>query len=300
MSAKIAVLMGGPSSERDVSLNSGKAMFTACESLGYNTISVEFEDDILSHLDTLKHVDLVLIALHGGIGENGRIQGMFESLGIRYTGSDALSSAICMDKHISKLLAEDVGIFTPRWKRIKKGKTINKLEYALPCVIKPNSEGSTIGLTIVYEESKFDSAVELAFSYDNEILIEQFIDGKEITVSIVENEVLPIIEIKPSHDLYDYECKYTKGMTEYICPAELDENLTNMIHQTALEIYTLLKCRHYARVDFRLDNNNQYWFLEVNTLPGMTDTSLVPKAAAANGVKFEQLIDSIIQQALAN
>ncbi|MBC8322699.1 MAG: D-alanine--D-alanine ligase [Candidatus Marinimicrobia bacterium] len=300
MNTKIAVLMGGPSSERDVSLNSGKAMFTACETLGYDTISVEFEDDIISHLDTLNRVDLVLIALHGGIGENGRIQGMLESLGIRYTGSDALSSAICMDKHISKLLAEDVGISTPKWRRIRKGKSVNKNEHELPCVIKPNSEGSTIGLTIVDEESIFDSAVETAFEYDDEILIEQFIDGKEITVSIVENEVLPIIEIKPSHELYDYECKYTKGMTDYICPAELDENLTNMIQQTALEIYSLLKCRHYARVDFRLDKNNQHWFLEVNTLPGMTDTSLVPKAAAANGVSFEQLVNSIIQQALGN
>ncbi len=298
MNTTIAVLMGGPSSERDVSINSGKAMFTACESLGYDTILIEFEDDILSHLDTLNRVDLVLIALHGGIGENGRIQGMFESLGIRYTGSDALSSAICMDKHISKLLAEDVGISTPKWKRIRKGKTINKFEYALPCVIKPNSQGSTIGLTIVNEESNFDFAIKKAFEYDDEILIEQFIDGKEITVSIVGNEVLPIIEIKPSHDLYDYECKYTKGMTEYICPAELDEILTNKIQQTALEIYKLFKCRHYVRVDFRLDKNDQHWFLELNTLPGMTDTSLVPKAAAVRGNTFEQLVDSIIQQAL--
>lgn len=300
MNTKIAVLMGGPSSERDVSLNSGKAMFTACETLGYDTISVEFEDDILSHLNTLKTVDLVLIALHGGIGENGRIQGMFESLGIRYTGSDALSSAICMDKHISKLLAEDVGISTPKWKRFRKGKSISKLEHEFPCVIKPNSEGSTIGLTIVDDENKFDSAVELAFSYDDEILIEQFIAGKEITVSIVGNEVLPIIEIKPSHDLYDYECKYTKGMTEYICPAELDEILTKKIQQTALDIFNLFKCRHYVRVDFRLDKSDQYWFLEVNTLPGMTDTSLVPKAAAVCGNSFEQLVDSIIQQALGN
>ncbi len=300
MNTTIAVLMGGPSSERDVSINSGKAMFTACESLGYDTILIEFEDNILSHLDTLNRVDLVLIALHGGIGENGCIQGMFESLEIRYTGSDALSSAICMDKHISKLLAKDVGISTPKWNRIRKGKTINKVEYALPCVIKPNSQGSTIGLTIVDEESNFDFAIDKAFEYDDEILIEQFIDGKEITVSIVGNEVLPIIEIKPSHDLYDYGCKYTIGMTEYICPAEIDEILTNKIQQTALEIYKLFKCRHYARVDFRLDKNDQHWFLEVNTLPGMTDTSLVPKAAAAIGVSFEQLVDNIIQQALGN
>ena len=298
MSTKIAVLMGGTSSEREVSLSSGKAMFAASAALGYDAISVEFKDDILSHLDTLKSVDIVLIALHGGIGENGRIQGMFESLGIRYTGSDALSSAICMDKHISKLLAEDVGIATPRWKRIRKGQSIYKNEFDYPFVVKPNSEGSTIGLTIVHNENDYDSAVEEAFKYDDEILIEEFISGKEITVSIVGEDVLPIIEIRPEHGLYDYECKYTKGMTEYICPAELNEDLTKRIKQTAFEVYKLLKCRHYGRVDLRLDNNNQHWFLELNTLPGMTDTSLVPKAAKATGISFEQLIGKIIKQSL--
>jgi len=298
MSTKIAVLMGGPSSEREVSLSSGKAMFAASAALGYDAISVEFKDDILSHLDTLKSVDIVLIALHGGIGENGRIQGMFESLGIRYTGSDALSSAICMDKHISKLLAEDVGIATPRWKRIRKGQSIYKNEFDYPFVVKPNCEGSTIGLTIVHNENDYDSAVEEAFKYDDEILIEEFISGKEITVSIVGEDVLPIIEIRPEHGLYDYECKYTKGMTEYICPAELNEDLTKRIKQTAFEVYKLLKCRHYGRVDLRLDNNNQHWFLELNTLPGMTDTSLVPKAAKATGISFEQLIGKIIKQSL--
>jgi len=298
MSTKIAVLMGGSSSEREVSLSSGKAMFAASAALGYDAISVEFKDDILSHLDTLKSVDIVLIALHGGIGENGRIQGMFESLGIRYTGSDALSSAICMDKHISKLLAEDVGIATPRWKRIRKGQSIYKNEFDYPFVVKPNSEGSTIGLTIVHNENDYDSAVEEAFKYDDEILIEEFISGKEITVSIVDEDVLPIIEIRPEHGLYDYECKYTKGMTEYICPAELNEDLTKRIKQTAFEVYKLLKCRHYGRVDLRLDNNNQHWFLELNTLPGMTDTSLVPKAAKATGISFEQLIGKIIKQSL--
>jgi len=298
MSTKIAVLMGGSSSEREVSLSSGKAMFAASAALGYDAISVEFKDDILSHLDTLKSVDIVLIALHGGIGENGRIQGMFESLGIRYTGSDALSSAICMDKHISKLLAEDVGIATPRWKRIRKGQSIYKNEFDYPFVVKPNSEGSTIGLTIVHNENDYDSAVEEAFKYDDEILIEEFISGKEITVSIVGEDVLPIIEIRPEHGLYDYECKYTKGMTEYICPAELNEDLTKRIKRTAFEVYKLLKCRHYGRVDLRLDNNNQHWFLELNTLPGMTDTSLLPKAAKATGISFEQLIGKIIKQSL--
>lgn len=297
MSLKVAVLMGGPSSEREVSFSTGKAMVNACNANGFETIPLEFEKDILSHLDILQNADVVLMALHGGIGENGRIQGMFESLGIRYTGSDALSSAMCMDKHISKLLAEDVGIATPKWQRLRKGKDPdNSLGY--PCVVKPNSEGSTVGLTIVDSEDEMEAAIDLAFSYDDEILIEEYISGKEITCSIVGNDVLPLIEIKPSHDLYDYECKYTKGLTEYFCPAKLDERITESIQKTSMEMYKLLKCRHYGRADFRLDENEKHWFLEVNTLPGMTDTSLVPKAAKAVGISFEELIRSIIDQAM--
>jgi len=300
MNTKIAVLMGGPSSERDVSLKTGEAMLLASKSLGYDTTKVEFLDDVMSHLGTLKNVDVVLIALHGGMGENGRIQGMFESFGIRYTGSNALSSAMSMDKHISKLLAKDVGIKTPKWKRIKKGQLIDMKEIEYPCVVKPNSEGSTIGLSIVQDENSFDEAFAYAFKYDNEILTEKFISGREIAVSIVGKEILPIIEIKPKHNLYDYECKYTEGMTDYICPAELDKGLTKRIQETALKIYNLLKCRHYARVDFRLDNNNQHWFLELNTLPGMTNTSLLPKAAKKSGISFEDLVDKLIKQALEN
>lgn len=299
MSLKVAVLMGGPSSEREVSLNTGNAMVEACKQNGFETIPIEFEEDILTHLSTLQNADVVLMALHGGIGENGRIQGMFESLGICFTGSDALSSAMCMDKHISKLLAEDVGIDTPKWRRIKKGNKINNV-IGYPCVVKPNSEGSTVGLTIVDSEEELDAAVDLAFTYDDEILIEKYIAGKEITCSIVGNDVLPLIEIKPSHDLYDYECKYTKGLTEYICPTELNKEITESIQKTSLDVYKLLKCRHYGRVDFRLDNDEKHWFLEVNTLPGMTDTSLVPKAAKAVGMSFKELIRSIIEQAIKN
>jgi len=298
MNESIAVLMGGFSSEREVSLRSGRAIQLACENLGYDTIPVIFDKDINQHLDILLNVDLVLIALHGGIGEDGRIQGMFDSLGVRYTGSDALSSAMCMDKHISKLLAEDTMILTPAWTRVEKGESIDESEIKFPCVVKPNSEGSTIGLTIVEKENQLKDAIKLAFDYDNEILIEEYIKGRELTVSIVDNDILPIIEIKPSHELYDYECKYSKGMTDYICPAELDDSLTDKIKETAIKIYKLLKCRHYGRVDFRLDKNNQHWFLEVNTLPGMTETSLVPKAAKAVDVTFDQLIQKIISQAL--
>jgi len=298
MSTTIAVLMGGPSSERDVSLQSGKAIQRACENLAFDTTSVVFDTNIMDHLDTLLNVDLVLIALHGGLGENGRIQGLFESLGIQFTGSDALSSAICMDKHISKLLVKDVGISTPKWMRIRKNESFNKSLIEYPCVVKPNSEGSTIGLTIVDHVNQLEEAIKKALAYDNEILVEDYIAGKELTVSVLGDDILPIVEIRPSHALYDYECKYSKGLTEYYCPAELDNKLSKNIQETTSEIYNHLKCRHYGRVDFRLDNDNKCWFLEVNTLPGMTETSLVPKAAKAAGITFDKLIHNIIIQAL--
>jgi len=230
------------------------------------------------------------------MGENGRIQGMLESLGIRYSGSDALSSAMCMDKHISKLLVKDIGIRTPKWSQLRKDDIDSLPKITYPCVVKPNSEGSTIGLTIVKKESKLKDAMKLAFHYDDEILIEDYIGGKELTVSIVGNDVLPIVEIQPTHSVYDYECKYTKGLTKYICPADLPKDLTEKIQKKSLKIFKLLKCRHYGRVDFRLDENNQCWFLEVNTLPGMTETSLLPKSASAGGMSFDQLIQEIITQ----
>lgn len=298
MTIQVAVLMGGLSSERDVSFHTGKAMVSACQSLGYKTVPVEFSRDIFNHLDTLKNADIVLIALHGGIGENGNIQGMFESLGIRYTGSDALSSAMCMDKHISKLLAEDIGVATPGWQQIRRGQSLEIPSLTFPVVVKPNSEGSTIGLTIVHKTEELSAAVETAFQYDDELLVEDYIPGKEITVSVLGNTLLPIIEIRPTHEVYDYECKYQQGMTDYICPADLPDGLTESIQATALEMYSLLKCRHYGRVDFRLDENNKHWFLEINTLPGMTNTSLVPKAAMAHGLSFTQIIEKIIKQAL--
>ncbi len=299
MSTTIAVLMGGPSAERDISLQTGKAMLTACEKLGYDTTPVTFSNNIVDYLYTLQKVDLVLIALHGGIGENGQIQGLFESLGIRYTGSNALSSAICMDKHISKLLVEDVGIDTPKWEYLRiENRIENKFGY--PCVVKPNSEGSTFGVTIVENERAFKPAVNGAFEFGDEIIIEEYIEGRELTVAVIADEVYPIIEIKPEHGLYDYECKYTKGLSDYICPADLDHELTDMIQETSLKIYKLLKCCHYGRVDFRLDRQDRFWFLELNTLPGMMDTSLVPKAAKAVYMSFEQLIDKIIKLALGN
>tara|TARA_Y100000590_G_scaffold249075_1_gene279893 strand:- start:2033 stop:2932 length:900 start_codon:yes stop_codon:yes gene_type:complete len=296
---KIGVMYGGTSAEREVSLSSGQAVVSACETLRHEVISLDPKDGLSNQLTKLKSVDVVFNGLHGGDGENGVIPGFLESIGVRYTGSGNEASAICMDKRVSKALVFRKEILTPEWVSLCVEDEIpmdHDLGY--PLVVKPNGQGSTIGLTLVSEPSQLKEAVALARKYDTVVLMESFTAGREITVTIIGDNAYPIVEIVPSHDLYDYECKYTKGMTEYFCPADLDETLTQTIQDTALRINNLLGCRHYSRVDFRLDKNNKAWFLEVNTLPGMTETSLVPKAARAAGLSFLDLIQAIINEAL--
>mgnify|MGYP002725545984 FL=1 len=296
---KIGVMYGGTSAEREVSLSSGQAVVSACETLRHEVISLDPKDGLSNQLTELKSVDVVFNGLHGGDGENGVIPGFLESIGVRYTGSGNEASAICMDKRVSKALVFRKEILTPEWVSLSVEDEIpmdHDLGY--PLVVKPNGQGSTIGLTVVLESSQLKEAVALARKYDTVVLMESFVAGREITVTIIGDNAYPIVEIVPSHDLYDYECKYTKGMTQYFCPADLDETLTQAIKDTALRIHNLLGCRHYSRVDFRLDKNNKAWFLEVNTLPGMTETSLVPKAAGAAGLSFPDLIQAIINEAL--
>ncbi len=296
---KVAVLYGGTSEEREVSLNSGQAIVNACNQLGYEVTALDLNHNMMSLIPELAQADVVFNGLHGGEGENGVIPGFLQSLGLTYTGSGNEASAVCMDKRLSKALVHRKSILTPEWISISKEDSVfedHGLDY--PVVIKPNGQGSTIGLTIVHEESHLKKAIELAFQFDQIALIESYIEGREITVTIIGNRAYPIVEIVPNHDLYDYECKYTKGMTQYSCPADLSDALTQQIQTTALYIHKLLGCRHYSRVDFRLDNNNKAWFLEVNTLPGMTETSLVPKAAKAMGMEFPELIKTILNEAL--
>ncbi len=296
---KIGVLMGGNSSERQVSLNSGKAIVDACKELEYEVKEFDSKKDFDSLSREIKKVDLVFNALHGGDGENGVISSKLDSLGVKYTGSDEKASAICIDKDKSKKIVKKENYYTPDWVMLKKDdyKTPDISNLSFPLVVKPNSEGSTIGLSIIQNESKLTEAIQLARNYDENILIESFIKGREITVGIIGGESYPIVEIIPRHDLYDYECKYTKGMTDYICPANIEEKNSKRIQKIALKIHKLLECRHYSRVDFRLDKNNKPWFLELNTHPGMTETSLLPKSAAAAGFDFNSLINKIIKQA---
>jgi len=294
---KIAVLMGGPGEEREISLKSGKAIQLALDDIGYNVLSITMENKLGDIISDLHSVDLVFLGLHGSIGENGTIQGFLESLGVKYTGSDPLSSAICMDKNISKIIARDSKVNTPNWKIVTRDQTLNEDNSEFPLVIKPNDQGSTVGLTVVHDESELGPALNLAYNYSSSVMVEQFIEGRELTVTLIGGKALPVCEIIPSHELYDYECKYTSGMSKYVCPADIDLDLTKRVQEITERLFDVLKCRHYSRADFRLDDEDNLWFLEMNTLPGMTDTSLAPMAAKAAGFSFNDLIDCIVLQA---
>ena len=295
---KIAVLMGGPGEEKDVSLKSGQAIKKALNHNGYDVTSIILDTKLEKLVKELLSVDLVFLGLHGNIGENGTIQGFLDALGIIYTGSGPLSSAICMDKNISKILAKNNGIMTPKWKLCNT--VIDDAEMNYPFIVKPNGQGSTVGLRIVHNESELKPALEYAFNYDNSVLVEEYIEGRELTVMLIDGKAQPVCEIIPSHGFYDYECKYTAGMSKYICPAEIDDNISNYVKKISENLFDLLKCENYSRADFRMDDQNKFWFLEMNTLPGMTDTSLAPMSALAAGISFNELIDKIVMHAWNN
>lgn len=323
---KIALFAGGTSPERAVSKSTGAAIYNALTSLGYQTIVIDpayglnqpedvmkifAEEDcaevsnrnyvevVNSHL--LNNIDLVFLALHGRWGEDGTIQSLLELRGLKYTGSKVLSSAIAMDKMMSKILFQHYGIKTPLWFSVDKNstdfmqltKTIH-YSFGYPCVVKPNDQGSTVGLTICKKEEEVEAAIKLAHHFSDKALIEEYIDGQELTVAIVENTALPVLEIKPRHNHYDYECKYTSGMSEYEVPANIPKETFCTLQEQALKAFNALGCSSYGRVDFRMDKNLNAYCLEVNTLPGMTSTSLVPKMAKAIGVTFEQLVEKIV------
>ena len=298
---KLAILLGGTSSEREISILTGEAVLTAIAPY-FSTSRILLESDLQNVMPQLQAADVIFNALHGGAGENGSIQAMLDESGLIYTGSGPEASQLAMDKHRSKLLAQKQGVSTPEWLMLDRDviedgpPDIKALEY--PVVVKPNGEGSTVGLTIVESPDQLTQALLLAADFDNQVLIEQYIPGRELTVGILGETALPIVEITPTHQLYDYECKYTPGMSAYRCPANLPLQLSDKLRDDALEMHRSLGCRHYSRVDFRLNSRGNHFFLEVNTLPGMTGTSLLPKAAKAAGLDYPQLIDRIIHLAL--
>lgn len=305
-SPQISILLGGISSEREVSMESGLAVFAALEK-SHKVRLVYLNEDLKEILDELALSDTVFNALHGGAGENGDIQSVFDLLKIKYTGSGPMACKLAMSKHQTKLIAVDNNIPTPDWILLKftDNKKVQKIhipenKLQFPLVVKPDNEGSTIGLTVVENQSMVDQSILLAGEFSDEIVVEDYIPGREITVAVLGDKALPIVEIFPESSVYDYKSKYTAGKSEYVCPADISTKLTKKIQDDAVKIHKLLGCRHYSRVDFRLDENGNHFLLELNTLPGMTSTSLVPKAAKAAGLSFEELIQTILQTAMEN
>ena len=297
----ISILYGGASTEHKISIQTGFAVAEAIKDM-HSLEMVNLDKEIYQSPHNLLDADLVFNALHGGDGENGTIQAYLDLHHISYTGSGSKASRIAMDKNISKLIVKSLNIPTPNWILIKKdshaGLKLHNYKtsvFTYPYVVKPSNEGSTYGLSIVHDESELPEAIDLAAGYSDEILIEEYISGRELTVGILGKKSLPIVEIIPSHNFYDFECKYTEGMSEYKVPADLSDSLVRKISADALKIYNTIGCRHYARSDFRLNEKDEYYFLEINTLPGMTSTSLLPKAAKAAGLEFPDLIDIIIK-----
>ncbi|GAB6282520.1 MAG: D-alanine--D-alanine ligase [Ignavibacterium sp.] len=326
----VALIVGGASSEREVSKLSGKEIYDALKKLGYSYKIIDpayginqqkkeeyffsaqnyfpvSERNYLTAIDSnlFDDVDVAFLALHGKWGEDGTIQSLLKMRGIKFTGSDVLPSSLSMNKWMSKVIFKQNDIKVPDGFLIKKNKyVINDLiikiknSFKFPVVVKPNDEGSTFGLSVCQNENDFEKALDFSFQYSNNTLIEKYISGREITVGILEQTVLPVLEIKPKHNLYDYECKYTHGMSEYIVPANIPKNIFEAIQKKALVAFNSLGCKSYARVDFRLDENNNFYCLELNTLPGMTSTSLLPKMAKATGISYENLVDKIIKIAI--
>lgn len=296
MSLRVGVLMGGPSEEREVSIATGKAVIKACAENGYIATEFGFTNNYKKHLKKLKTQNIIFNALHGGIGENGKIQAWLDKNNIKYTGSGAIASSLCMDKAASKEIAKRNGIETPDWQLIQKA--TQKVNISLPFVVKPNDQGSTVGLSIVKNDQFIQSAIDLAFQHGNKVIIEKFISGRELTMPIINEDAYPIVEINPKNNYYDYECKYTPGMSEYSCPADLEQNLVEKIESNTIKLFQKFDCSVYARADYILDKSGVPYFLEMNTLPGMTSTSLVPKSAYARGQSFQKLIRYIIELSL--
>jgi D-alanine-D-alanine ligase len=290
---RVAVLMGGWSAEREVSLNSGQQVLAALTSAGVDAFAVDVARDQLSNALVGK-CDRVFNILHGTWGEDGRIQGMLDMLGIAYTGSGVLASALTMDKHRTKSLCHQNGIPTPGWQVVNSHeacvRAADKIGY--PVVVKPVSEGSSIGVSIVHN-NEVGSAYTLAAEY-GEVFVEQFVDGGEITATILDGEALPLIKISTPRGFYDYDAKYLEDSTVYECPCGLAPETEKAIQATALQVFELLKCRDWGRVDFLLDDKGNHYLLEANTVPGMTDHSLVPMAAKASGMDFQQLVLKIL------
>jgi D-alanine-D-alanine ligase len=329
---RITVLTGGTSSERDVALASAVQVVAALRSRGHDVAVVDTArgyippgdeaslmqgtvglvppsiDELhalerglllsgLGNLAVVRDADVLFLALHGGRGEDGTIQTLLEMVGVPYTGSGRLGSAMAMDKDISKRLFRMAGVPTADWVMAPMDRARVERDFGWPVVVKPSKQGSTVGLTVVKEPGEYPAAVDLAARYDDEVMIERFVPGRELTVGVLDGKALAVGEIIPRHEIFDYECKYTPGMSQEIFPADLSASLASECGRLALLAHECLKLGGYSRVDFRLTAAGELFCLEVNTLPGMTATSLLPQAARAVGIEFPDLCERICRTA---
>jgi D-alanine-D-alanine ligase len=295
---RVGVIMGGISSEKNVSLMTGKEMMMNLDKNKYEIVPIEFHDK-KDLVEKANNIDIALLALHGKYGEDGTVQGTLESMGVYYTGSGVLSSSLCMDKNISKKLIRYEGVQTPDWIHLT---SIDELDLdeldrlGYPLVVKPNSGGSSVGVKIVYDKKNIKSAISEVFDWDSEVLIEQYVKGDEITCSILDGKLLPVVSIRHRAEFFDFTAKYEDGgaIEEVI---QLPPNLHTLVTHAALTCYQSLKCSVYARIDMMIKEGIPY-VMEVNTLPGMTKNSLLPKSAQAAGISYSKLLDLIIKHSL--
>ncbi len=334
---RVLLLAGGNSSENQVSLNSGSAIYEALRRSGHEVMAIDpatgrsligaggqFQKQLPASKDEAtasddskalavalaapkyRDADVVFIALHGGAGENGTIQSLLDLSGMKYTGSGMAASAIAMNKAISKRLFASAGIPTPKWDlyRYEGPESVPPMAdriaatFSFPIIVKPNDGGSTVGLTKVNRETELPDAIRKSAHESKEVLVEEYIAGRELTVSVIDGEALPVVEIRPKNELYDYEAKYTKGKSEYLAPAPVDEKVAIATQQAAVKAFEIMGASGLVRVDFIFREPDQIYCLEVNTLPGMTNLSLAPMAAKCIGMSFDQLVERIIQSAL--
>ena len=332
---KIAVLMGGTSPERNVSLATGREIARALVECGHDVVAIDAAGGYLipgignsgqlasaigreppvkgelvelsegplartlQDAPELRDTEAVFVALHGGAGEDGRVQAVLDLIGMPYTGAGPLGSALAMDKLVTKELFVAGGVPTPAW--LAGSVDSDAVESELgnyPVVVKPSREGSTVGVSVVRSSDELAEAVERASDFNGLPLIETFVPGRELAVGVLGDQALPIVEIKPTHEIYDYECKYTKGMSQYEVPAALSAETTAIVEELAVLAHRTLRLSAYSRIDFRLDESDKPWCLEANSLPGMTATSLFPKAAGAAGISFQELCDRIVHMAI--
>ncbi len=293
---KVAVLMGGSSAERDISLKSGRAVLAALERRGVDAHAFDPSERPLEHLRS-GGFDRAFIALHGRLGEDGTVQGALQMMGIAYTGSGVMASALAMDKWRTKLVWRAAGVRTPRFELLhaeSNFKTVAR-KLGLPLMVKPSCEGSSIGMSKVLKAEKLRAAYRLAAKHDSVVIAEQFIKGSELTASILDDQALPLIRVETPRVFYDYQAKYFANSTRYICPCGLSAKQEKKIQEKALQAYQVLGCSGWGRVDLMLDKRHVPYFIEVNTVPGMTDHSLVPMAARAAGLSFEDLVMRILE-----